>query len=143
MPYEKPLPKINADNAPFWEGCRQHELKFQQCSHCKHIRWPPSHLCPRCHETAINWLISKGVGKIYTFAVYHAAFHPGFKAELPYTVAVVELDEGPHILTNIIGCPPEKVTCDMPVQVTWEEIEEGICLPKFMPRDGATGQDPG
>lgn len=133
MPYEKPLPKINADNAPFWEGCRRHELRFQQCNRCGHVRWPPSCLCPHCHCTETDWLISKGVGKIYTFAVYHTAFHEGFAAELPYTVAVVVLHEGPRLLTNIVDCRPDNVKCDMPVEVVWKDIDERITLPKFRP----------
>jgi len=133
MSYDKPLPKINTDNRPFWDGCQKHELRFQRCNYCGHARWPPSDLCPQCHSTEINWLISKGLGRVYTFAVYHTAFHPGFKAELPYTVAVVALDEGPHLLTNIVGCRPNEVRCDMPVKVIWEDVDERITLPRFSP----------
>lgn len=113
MSYDKPLPKINPDNRSFWEGCREHELRFQQCKNCSHVRWPPSDLCPQCHSTEINWVISKGLGKVYTFAVYHTAFHPAFAADLPYTVAVVALDEGPHLLSNIVCYQPdeENATC--------------------------------
>ena len=133
MTYDKPLPKLNTDNRPFWEGCRRHELRFQRCNDCGRVRWPPSDLCPRCHSTEINWLISKGIGRVYTFAVYHTAFHSGFATDLPYTVAVVALDEGPHLLTNIVDCRPDKVKCDMPVEVIWEDVDEGIALPKFRP----------
>lgn len=133
MPYDKPLPKINADNRTFWEGCRDRELRFQQCSDCGHVRWPASNLCPRCHSTAATWIVSQGTGRVYTFAVYHTAYHPGFAADLPYTVAVVALDEGPHLLTNIIGCPSGEVECDMEVEVVWEEAGDGITLPKFRP----------
>ena len=65
--------------------------------------------------------------------VYHQAFHSAFKDDLPYVVAVVELEEGPHILTNIVGCSPDEVKCDMPVEVTWEDITEEYSLPKFQP----------
>jgi len=133
MPYEKPLPKLNGDTIPFWEGCQRHELRFQQCLDCGHVRWPPSDICPRCHAAASRWIISRGTGRVYTFAVYHVAFHPGFAADLPYTVAVVALDEGPRLLTNIVGCRPEEVRCDMAVAVDWEDIDEGITLPKFRP----------
>lgn len=133
MPIDTPLPKINADNRFFWEGCTKHELRFQQCSDCGHVRWPPSDRCPRCLATGTSGLISKGIGRVYTFAVYHTAFHPGFKADLPYTVAVVALDEGPRLLSNIVGCAPDSVTCDMPVEVVWEDVDEEIALPKFRP----------
>jgi uncharacterized OB-fold protein len=133
MPYDKPVPKLNADNRLFWEGCLKHELRFERCNNCGYVRWPPSYLCPWCHSTETNCMISKGIGRIYTFAVYHTAFHPGFAADLPYTVAVVVLDEGPHILTNIVGCQPDKVRCEMPVGVVWEDVDERITLPKFRP----------
>lgn len=133
MSYAKPVPKINADNRPFWEGCRQHELRFQQCRECGQVRWPPSDLCPQCHSTTTDWLISRGIGRVYTFAVYHTAFHPGFKADLPYTVAMVELDEGPRLMTNIVDCLTDRVRCDMRVEVTWEDVDERITLPKFRP----------
>lgn len=133
MSDNKPLPKINGDNRPFWEGCRNRELRFQKCQNCGHVRWPPAHLCPDCHAAETDWLVSGGVGRVYTFAVYHTAFHPGFSDELPYTVAVVVLDEGPHLLTNIVDCPPDRVRCDMPVEVVWEDVDERITLPKFRP----------
>ncbi len=136
MPYDKPMPKINSDNRHFWEGCQKHELRFQQCEGCGHVRWPPSDICPHCHSFETDWLISKGVGRVYTFAVYHAAFYPGFTADLPYTVAVVALDEGPRLLTNIVCCRPEQIKCEMPVGVVWEDIDERITLPKFKPLEG-------
>jgi hypothetical protein len=133
MPYDKPLPKLNADNRAFWEGCRNHELRFQKCADCGHVRWPASDLCPRCHSTEITWLVSRGTGRVYTYAVYHTAYHPGFAAGLPYTVAVVALDEGPHLLTNIVGCRGDEVACDMLVEVVWEDVGNGFTLPKFRP----------
>lgn len=135
MTYNKPLPKINGDNQPFWEGCGQHELRFQKCQDCGHVRWPPAILCPQCHCTEIDWIKAGGTGRVYTFAVYHVAYHPGFSDELPYTAAVVELDEGPHFMTNIVGCSPEDVYCDMPVKVVWEDAGGSVTLPKFAPRN--------
>jgi uncharacterized OB-fold protein len=81
-------------------------------------------------------MVSKGIGKVYTFAVYHSAYPPGFAADVPYTVAVVALDEGPHLLTNIVDCRPDEVRCEMPVGVHWEDIDERITLPKFKPLSG-------
>jgi len=133
MPYDKPLPKINADNRPFWEGCRRHELRFQQCAECGHVRWPPSDRCPDCLSGNTDWLIASGTGRVYTYAVYHVSYHPGFAGDLPYTVAVVVLDEGPRLLTNIVGCQPGEVRCDMPVEVTWTDVDEQVSLPQFRP----------
>ena len=133
MSYKKPLPKPNADTAHFWDGCREHELRFQKCAKCGHVRWPASFLCPTCHSQETLWMTAKGRGKIYSYVIYHRAYHPGFEKDVPYAVALVELDEGPRMLTNIIGCRPEEVQCDMPVEIEWEDIEENISLPKFSP----------
>ena len=136
MAYKKPLPKPNSDTRPFWNGCRDHELRFQKCKECEHVRWPPSILCPRCYSPETEWIVSKGRGRVYSFVVYHVAFHPAFKDEVPYITAIVELPEGPHLLTNIVGCETSKVTCDMPVEVAWEDINEEFSLPKFRPALG-------
>ena len=131
--YNKPLPKVNGDNREFWAGCKEHELRFQKCVDCGHIRWPAAVLCPSCHSLETKWIVSSGRGMIYTFAVYHKAYHPGFEQELPYVVATIELEEGPHLLSNVVGCGPDQVTCDMQVEVTWEDISEEFSLPKFRP----------
>lgn len=131
--YTKPLPNLNGDNKQFWAGCKVHELRFQRCQACGHIRWPASILCPICHSREMNWIVSQGKGKVYSFAVYHMAYDPGFEKDLPYVVADVELEEGPRLLTNIVDCPPDEVRCEMPVEVTWEDITEEFSLPKFKP----------
>lgn len=133
MAYNKPLPRVNGDNQEFWEGCRNHELKFQQCASCGHIRFPASLVCPKCLCSDFQSIVSTGTGKVYTYAVYHVAFHQGFLEDLPYVVAVVELQEGPRLLTNIVGCPPEEVSCEMPVTVVWKDATPDISLPMFRP----------
>ena len=131
--YNKPLPNVNEDTREFWTGCKAHELRFQKCKDCGHIRWPASMICPVCHSRDTQWIIASGRGKVYTFVVYHVAYHRGFEDDLPYVVADVELEEGPRLLTNIVGCRPDEVKCDMPVEVTWERITEEFSLPKFRP----------
>jgi len=133
MTYEKPLPHPNADDKIFWEGCREHHLRFQKCEECGLVRWPPSAICPNCYSRDTIWISAAGKGKVYTFAIFHRAYHPGFEGELPYVTAVVELEEGPHFLTNIVGCRPDEVKCDMVVEVIWEDITEEFSLPKFRP----------
>lgn len=133
MEYAKPLPRINGDNQPFWEGCRHHELRFQKCAACGHVRFPPSLVCPQCLGRQVEWVVAVGTGKVYTFAVYHVAFHEAFRQDLPYVVAVVALDEGPRLLTNIVGCTPDQVRCDMPVVVAWRDVTDQISLPLFAP----------
>jgi uncharacterized protein len=130
---ERPLPNINDDNREFWVGCKNHQLRFQKCENCGHVRWPASIICPVCHSQDTSWIVSEGKGKIYTFVVYRVAYHSAFANDLPYVVAVVELNEGPHLLTNIIGCSVENVRCEMPVEATWRDINKDVCLPLFKP----------
>ncbi len=133
MAHCKPLPKPNADTRPFWQGCQEHQLRFQKCCHCDYIRWPPSIICPNCHSSNTEWIVASGNGIIYSYVVYHVAFHPAFKSDLPYVTAVVKLAEGPFILTDIVGCNPSKLECDMPVKVVWDDSCEEFSLPKFRP----------
>lgn len=131
MDYTKPLPSVNGDNEHFWKGCADHELRFQKCAQCGFIRWPASFICPECHSTNKELMTASGRGRIYSFVVYHVPYHPAFKDDLPYVVALVELEEGPRFLSNIVGCDPGAVACDMPVEVVWEDITGEWSLPKF------------
>lgn len=133
MDYNKPLPRPNADTRPFWEGCRQHKLLFQKCAACGYVRWPAAVICPRCHSKESAWIESVGKGKIYTYTVFHEVYQPSFARDVPYTVAVIALDDGPRFLSNIIGCPPAEVRIDMPVEVAWEDVTPEFSLPKFRP----------
>jgi hypothetical protein len=127
------LPKINADTAAFWEGCREHELRIQKCGECGHLRWPPAFLCPRCLSGKTELVRASGRGTVYSYTVYRVAFDPAFRGDLPYVVALVALEEGPHLVTNIVGCDPSAVSCDMPVEVVWDDVTETVSLPKFRP----------
>jgi uncharacterized OB-fold protein len=131
--YNKPIPNINSDSKEFWVGHKKHELRFQKCKACGHVRWPASIICPVCYSKETEWMVAGGKGRIYTFVIYHVAYHPGFQNDLPYVVADVELEEGPRLLTNIVGCRPDEVRCEMLVEVIWEDITEEFSLPKFKP----------
>lgn len=133
MKYERPVPRVNGDNRPFWKGCREHELRFQKCGACGRVRWPPSAICPGCHSVSATWIVSGGRGRVFSFAIYHTSLHPGFRDDIPYVVAQVELDEGPVMISNIVDCSPESVTCDMTVEVTWKDISDEFSLPRFRP----------
>lgn len=133
MPMPKPLPVADADSKPFWDACREHKLVFQKCAECGHVRWPAAVICPQCHSQAIDWVESGGKGMLYTFTVYRQAFHPAFKEDLPYVVAVVELAEGPMFLSNLVECDPAELSCEMPVEVVWDDVSPECTLPKFRP----------
>jgi len=135
MDYNKPLPRPNADNKPFWDACKNHQLKFQKCHQCGLVRWPAALICPGCHSDQSEWIEVSGRGKVYSFAIYHQVFHPGFEGEVPYVTASIELEEGPRLLSNVVNCRPDQVYCEMPVAVLWEDVNPDISLPKFQPAD--------
>ena len=131
--YAKPIPTPSEDSRPYWEATKTHEMKLQQCRACGAFRFPPAEVCPECTSEDYEWKPVSGKGRVFSFVIYHRAYHPGFQEELPYVVAVIELDEGPRMLSNVIGCKPEEVRCDMPVEVTYEDITDEMTLPKFRP----------
>ena len=131
--YAKPIPTPSEDSQTYWDATRNHELKLQQCGECSAFRFPPAEVCSECTAEAYQWKPVSGKGRVFSFVIYHRAFHRGFADELPYVVAVIELDEGPRMLSNVTGCKPEEVRCDMPVEVTYEDITGEMTLPKFRP----------
>lgn len=133
MGYEKPIPIIIDENRPFWEATRRGELQLQCCRDCGAYRYPPNVLCVECGSTAFDWKPVSGRGKVYSFVIFHRAYHPGFAGEVPYAVACIELAEGPRLMSNIVGIPPDQIRCDMPVEVVFEPITDEISLPKFRP----------
>jgi uncharacterized OB-fold protein len=131
---DKPLPAVTEDGAPYWEACRRGRLEVQRCEACGHLRWPPSVLCPKCLEEATTWVPLSGRGTIYSFIIVHRPQHPAFFRDVPYNVAIVELDEGIRLHSNIVECDNGDLTIGMPVEVVFEKIDDEITLPKFRPR---------
>lgn len=122
--------KINPDNKVFWENCKKKKLVFQKCKNCGKVRWPYSIACPECHSFEIEYINSKGEGKVYTYTVFHIPFHPDFKDKVPYIVAIIELDEGVRFLSNIVNSNPDELECEKRVKVYWEKFNEYF-VPKF------------
>ena len=131
--YEKPLPVITEETAPYWEYCKKHELRMQKCTQCSYIRFPISIVCPNCHSMESEWTKLSGKGKVYSFIIFRQAYHESYKDDIPYVVAIIQLDEGPRMESNIIGCKVEDVKIDMPVEVCFNDVTEEISLPKFKP----------
>ena len=131
---DKPLPAVTEDGAPYWAAAREGRLELQRCSACKHWRFPPSVVCPKCLAFEHEWAPVSGRATIYSFIVVHRPQHPGFFADAPYNVAIVELDEGIRLHTNIIDCANEDLAIDMPVEVVFEKVDDEVTLAKFRPR---------
>lgn len=131
--YNKPIPVPSKESQPYWDGLREQKLLMPHCDACGSYWFPPSLLCPHCSSAKWSWTATSGRGRIFSYVVYHRVYHPGFAGEVPYAVAVIELDEGPRMISNVIGIAPEKLSCDMRVEVAYQPITEAITLPKFKP----------
>lgn len=126
-----PVPVPNPDNEGFWEGCRQHELRLQRCSACAAWRHQPRPMCSQCQSFEYAWARASGRGTIYTFTVVHGPTLPVFQEVAPYNVVVVQLAEGPFMVSNLIDCPAEGIRIGMPVQVIFDDVTDTVSLPKF------------
>lgn len=131
--YSKPLPRIDEESRGWWEALARHELYVQRCGQCGTKRLPPRAVCPRCLSSKIEWLRASGKGTVYSYTVTRQNQMPGFREELPYVLAMVELEEGPRIMTNVVGCDPDGVRIGMPVVVQFEDVTPEVTLPKFRP----------
>ncbi len=121
----RPLPNLSElDTAEFWRGTQANEFRYQQCANCDTIVWHPRAHCTGCVNGDLEWRVSAGAGVVYTFSVVRQSYHPFFRSQVPYIVALVDLDEGPRFLTNITGTTPEEMDVGMRVQIVWEEHEE-------------------
>lgn len=126
-----PLPEITELSGPHWNGLQDGKLMFQRCSGCCHAWLPPRHACPSCLSAEWSWEAASGKGRVVSFVVFHTSHHEAFKDRVPYNVAVVELAEGPGLITNIIA-PHATLRCDMPVILAVER-EQGFALARFAP----------
>jgi uncharacterized OB-fold protein len=126
-----PLPRPTALSLPYWEGCREGMLKVQQCTKCKTCVFIPQPCCTQCQSTDLIWIECSGRGTVYSYTIVHRAPRPQFAT--PYAVAIIELEEGWHMLSNVIDCPVEEVAIDMPVRVVFSKMNDEISLPYFRP----------
>jgi uncharacterized OB-fold protein len=131
MSKDKPVPRPAPESVPYWEAAKQHRLELPRCNSCRRFWFPPSQSCPHCLAADFTFAPVSGRGKVFSFVTYHRVYHPAFEQEVPYVVALVELEEGPRLLTNIVGVPPDKVACDMAVKVVFDDVGEGVSVPKF------------
>jgi uncharacterized OB-fold protein len=132
--YNKPLPAIQSWSKPFWDATRERRLLIQECRNCGKKIFYPKKYCPECRSTDIGWIESSGEGKVYSFSTLHLGVHPKFEGNAPYTIAIIELNEGVRLMSNIANCDLQDIQCDMPVKVTFEDVTEEITLPRFEPK---------
>lgn len=126
------IPRINPYNAEFYRGCNDNLLRLQRCDDCAQFRFYPAPGCPYCQSQASHWEQVSGNGKIYSLSIVHRPA-PGFNGRTPYAYALVELDEGPVMPTNIVDADLDKLQIGDPVTVRFSSITESMKLPEFVP----------
>src|SRR5216683_4471987 len=129
---QRARPTPTPETMHFWEGTRASELRLQRCDSCKEAYFPPRPFCPHCAAREVSVFKASGKGRLYSYVIHHRPV-PGFTP--PYAIAVVELDEGPRMMSNIVECPqtPEALVLDMALEVAFEKIDDEITLPLFRP----------
>ncbi|WP_324275550.1 Zn-ribbon domain-containing OB-fold protein [Blastococcus brunescens] len=133
--YSKPLPDIDDETRPFWDGALREELRMQKCSRCGHIRYPISRICPDCLEPGHEWVPLSGRGEVYSSIVFHQVYDKAFADDVPYNVSLVQLDEGPRMFSNVVGVPPSEVTVGARVRVVFDRVTEEVAIPRFTPEE--------
>jgi uncharacterized OB-fold protein len=128
--YNKPLPKITPLTKPFWDAARESRLVVQTCTACGDTRFPPSPVCPKCLSPDQAWKDASGRGTLQSWIDFHRAYWDGYKDSLPYRVCLVRLEEGPLLVSNLVG-DSDNAKLGAAVKVVFEPVTDAVTLPKF------------
>ncbi len=134
---ERPLPEITPLTEPFWTAAKEGRLVIQRCEACQAHQFPPEVACTECGSPEVRWVEASGRASLYSWTVAHPPLLPYFQEHAPWPVVAVQLEEGPRMITNLVDVPVEEYKIDMPLEVTFEDIDEEITLVVF--RRGAGG----
>jgi uncharacterized protein len=131
--YLKPVPSPTQDTQPYWDGLNEGKLLIQKCGSCGKLRHYPRPLCDACHAFEVEWVEASGNGKVYSWTVTHHPFNIGFKRDLPYALATVDLAEGVRMQAQLRDIPAERIAIGLPVALRVERAKDGLTLPYFVP----------
>ena len=140
MELERPLPQpITPESKPYWDGLREQKLMLPRCRACGRAFFYPRALCPFCHASELDWFQASGRGRLYSFEIVYQTISKAFKVKPPYVLAMIELEEGPRMMSNLVGIEPDpqRIACDMPVEIVYEKLTDEVTLPLFKPAGGA------
>ncbi|MBI4300933.1 MAG: Zn-ribbon domain-containing OB-fold protein [Chloroflexi bacterium] len=129
---KKPLPLIEPETQAFWEAAKRHEFTLQKCQNCGAYYFPATD-CNKCSSPKMEWVQASGKGKVFTFITMHQLYHPSFEGEIPYNVSIIELAEGPFMMSNVVDIPADDVKIGMPVEVVFEDVNDEVAMPRFKP----------
>lgn len=130
------VPQPTELTRPFWSAAREHRLSIQRCKECQRHVFYPRPLCPHCGADALEWVDASGRGAIYSYTVARRPTSRAFAERVPYVIAIVELDEGPHMTTNIVECDPESLRVGDRVEAIFEDVSDEVALVQFRPARG-------
>lgn len=125
----RPLPHPTAETRPFWEGCAEGRLRYQQCARCASVQLIPRSLCSACQASELAWKESAALGRILSFTTVHRAPTPAFREEVPYVIAIVDIDEGFRLMVNVKDGARQPLAIGQPLRIGWREVE-GVALPQ-------------
>lgn len=131
--YRKPLPVMDEHSTPFWQAARERRLQLPQCTSCGTLRTHFERWCADCGGEGYGWKVLSGRGKVWSHCNFHKPYFGGFKDEVPYNVAIVELEEGPHLFTNLVDVAYSDIRIGMPVTVHFDAVTTEVTLIKFRP----------
>ncbi|MDT8860256.1 Zn-ribbon domain-containing OB-fold protein [Alkalihalobacillus sp. MEB130] len=129
----KYIPNPTLETKPYWEACRNHELLIQQCTDCSHVQFYPRLMCTKCTSKKVEWVRAIGEGTVVSYTIVHRAISKAYQSEAPYVVALIKLEEGPTMMSNIIDCDLKAIEIGMKVKVVFETWSESMTIPQFTP----------
>ena len=127
------LPQIDEGTRPFWDAAREGRLLVRRCGACGRAHFYPRPFCPHCWSDDVWWEDASGRATLYTWSVVRRNDLPPFAQRVPYVAAVVDLEEGPRMMTNVVGCEPSALSCGMPLEVSFETRTDEVTVPVFRP----------
>jgi uncharacterized OB-fold protein len=133
--YQKPLPAPQGESQLYWDKAREHELWLRRCNACNEAYFYPRDISPCCFSRDTEWFQASGKASLFTFTIVHRSPYPGFQADTPFVTAIVELEEGPIMATNIVGFSgepgPDDLKIGMALEAVFDDVTDEITLPKF------------
>ena len=132
--YAKPVPVVDHDSRPFWESVARHRMELPWCDDCEQFVFYPRALCPQCHQPVHEWRVVSGSGTIYSFTIARRPASPAFETDVPYAVALVDLDEGPRLMSNVLG-DLDDIEIGRRVEIVYDDVTPDLTLYRFRLHD--------
>jgi uncharacterized OB-fold protein len=133
----RPRPETRNAGRAYWKAAAEGRLVLPHCTSCAKPFWHPRPHCPACGSQRVEWKAASGKGSVHTFTIVRQSADAYFRARVPYVVAMIDLDEGVRIMSNVVDCAPEAVAIGMRVRVTYERLDGAIGIPLFVPESSA------